>query len=99
MIALAVRLCVPMLVVVAALLAASLSREVRNWAVWPFWVLWIGAMLIAGVVWPRMAARSIAEKCEPRASRAAKVRRVVAGAMMVNVVVAALGIIAFRAVL
>jgi hypothetical protein len=66
--------------------------------VWPFWVLWGGAVVMTALA-PIGVAGAIGRANEARATRIAAGRRIWVPAVGLNVVLAALALVAFVAIL
>ena len=88
----------PLVLVLVCFVSLGSMRATRNAVIWPFWVVWLGA-LVVGVLVPVGVAGAMGRACEPRVTRAAAARRVWAPALAVNAVLAGAALAVFVAFL
>jgi hypothetical protein len=92
-------LCGPTIVVSGAFLAAGFAPEIRNVVVWPLWLPWDLALLMAAVAWPWGRARLIALASLPRRERSRIARSTAVAAVFLNAGIIAIALFAFVAML
>jgi hypothetical protein len=92
--ALLAELVLPAVVVCAALAGVWAVPGLRNVAVWPWWLVWLGLVVFFALVWPWVRMSQLARERVPARERGGVVRRaaMVASAVNLGAVVAAGGV-------
>ncbi len=89
----------PLVAIVIALIGSSAARGTRELLVWPLFLVWAWAMLFFTVLWPIMAANSLATDRLPKTERGRAVRDTSIPAIAGNLALAGAGLAAFLAML
>jgi len=92
-------LCGPLMAIVLALVISGAARGTRELLIWPFFMVWAWALLFFALLWPIMAANSLATDRKPRVERARAVRDAYVPALLFNLAAAGSALVLFFALL
>ncbi|MCC6429189.1 MAG: hypothetical protein IT435_20505 [Phycisphaerales bacterium] len=89
----------PLAIVIAAVVLASMYLPIRNPLIWPFWLIWIILIAYFTFNWPFQFAKTSALNHEPKLTRRTAAHRIAIPALIPNAGLAAVAFVILNIIL